>query len=265
MRIFGYALFCAASVVGDCANPKQRPSWRLMSEQQKSGYMNAIKQLKARPEGDANDWKSWNYDQFVKCHWEHVPEAHGVPAFLPWHRMFTLAYEQAIQSIDPSIMLPYWDWSLDSQNPSQADLFHANYFGGTGQGVDGCVQDGVAAGWQTVYPGSSNRPGNACLKRCFNFTVLYSPEAIAANLNTATSFDSVRKAIEGGSHGLVHQQIGGSCGDMASMYSTNDPLFFMHHVMIDKVWWRWQNGCTSYQHMYDGPNSAPDEIMKPFK
>ena len=35
-------------------------------------------------------------------------EAHGLDAFLPWHRAYLLDLERELQVIDPSVALPYW-------------------------------------------------------------------------------------------------------------------------------------------------------------
>lgn len=41
-----------------------------------------------------------------------------------------------------------------------------------------------------------------------------------------------------GLHAAGHFAIGGDAGDFYS--SPNDPVFFMHHTMLDYVWWIWQ-------------------------
>lgn len=41
-----------------------------------------------------------------------------------------------------------------------------------------------------------------------------------------------------GMHGAGHFAIGGDAGDLYS--SPNDPVFFLHHAMLDYVWWIWQ-------------------------
>jgi len=40
--------------------------------------------------------------------------------------------------------------------------------------------------------------------------------------------------FEGAPHASVHNYIG---GHMGSMVSTNDPLFYLHHSNIDRLWW----------------------------
>src|SRR4051794_30864747 len=41
-----------------------------------------------------------------------------------------------------------------------------------------------------------------------------------------------------GMHAAGHFAIGGDAGDVFS--SPTDPAFFLHHAMIDRVWWLWQ-------------------------
>lgn len=44
--------------------------------------------------------------------------------------------------------------------------------------------------------------------------------------------------------------------------SCNDPLFFMHHAYLDKLWWEWQ--MADYPHRLSdmgGNNTAPDSIL----
>src|SRR5262249_7369949 len=36
---------------------------------------------------------------------------HSNPRFLPWHRIYLLKFEQALQSIHPDVTIPYWDWT----------------------------------------------------------------------------------------------------------------------------------------------------------
>ena len=60
------------------------------------------------------------YDQFVAIHLgvtgltdaQTVDGAHGGPAFLPWHREYLKRMEQALQSVDPRVSIPYWNWGL---------------------------------------------------------------------------------------------------------------------------------------------------------
>ncbi|KAI8912409.1 hypothetical protein EDD86DRAFT_181878, partial [Gorgonomyces haynaldii] len=246
-----------------CTNPEIRPSWRSLTDKQKHTFLDTVNKLKQRPlSTNQVDMATWSYDNFVHVHWDNVAIAHGVPAFLAWHRYFISGFEKALKSIEPSVSLPFWDWTLDSQNPAQADIFLPQYLGGNGKLPNMCVTDGIAANWTINYPTAPTRPGPACLKRCFSFTGLYSPEAVAATLVGSADYNNLRNNIESGGHGAVHLQVGGNnnCGDMGTMYSTNDPLFFLHHAMVDRIWWRWQQTCPSFATLY----SEPTAVLQPW-
>ena len=43
---------------------------------------------------------------------------HWGPAFLPWHRDFLRKLELALQDVDATISLPYWDWTRTGSAPS---------------------------------------------------------------------------------------------------------------------------------------------------
>ncbi|KAJ3075858.1 hypothetical protein HK102_005520, partial [Quaeritorhiza haematococci] len=122
-----------------------RKEWRELTETERLAFLNAVNVLKAKP-SLLGTTKS-RYDDFAMIHWENVAEAQGVPAFLPWHRWFLRLFEKELQVIDQKVVVPYWDWSIDSQAPERSPLFSPNYFGGNGQGPDNCVQDGKFWNW----------------------------------------------------------------------------------------------------------------------
>jgi tyrosinase len=41
---------------------------------------------------------------------------HGWEQFLTWHRMYLYYFEQQMQDVDPTVTLPYWDWTLYKDN-----------------------------------------------------------------------------------------------------------------------------------------------------
>lgn len=44
-----------------------------------------------------------------------------------------------------------------------------------------------------------------------------------------------------GIHDGGHYGVGGPYGQMCDVYaSPTDPIFFMHHTNLDRVWWSWQ-------------------------
>ncbi len=55
------------------------------------------------------------YDQRSFRFWADIHSnncQHGWEQFLSWHRLYLYNFEQQLQDIDPTITLPYWDWTL---------------------------------------------------------------------------------------------------------------------------------------------------------
>jgi len=52
-------------------------------------------------------------------------------------------------------------------------------------------------------------------------------------------------------HGAGHFSVGGSAGDIYS--SSSEPLFFLHHSQIDRLWTKWQSQNPSRLTEITGP------------
>src|SRR5882724_4124846 len=102
---------------------------------ERAAFVTAVKTLKA----------NGAYDLFVDQHraaFLATPNdpAHRGPGFLPWHREFLRRFEDALRSIDRSVTLPYWDWTVD--NSPASSLWDATFLGGNGTGADERVTTG---------------------------------------------------------------------------------------------------------------------------
>ena len=51
-----------------------------------------------------------------------------------------------------------------------------------------------------------------------------------------TDYASYTAALEGGPHNTAHRWVGGV---MATGWSPLDPLFWLHHAQVDRLWWEW--------------------------
>merc|ERR1712065_93914 len=59
--------------------------------------------------------------------------------------------------------------------------------------------------------------------------------------------------LEGFIHGVAHVMIG---GDMGRMESPNDPIFYMHHANVDRLWHVWQKLENTNEDTYLGWDPA---------
>ena len=221
--------------------------------------------------------------------------AHRGPAFLPWHRYFCRELELTLQSKNPLVTLPYWDWSADAANPATAALWNTNpaqriYIGGDGTGPGGVVDTGPFAGWTALVEDAGGmlvpRPGGI-LRDLGSGTATGDPDfPTAAQVTDAiqnmavydtspwrtTSAGSFRNRLEGwlanagesGSqlHNRVHIWVG---GDMGPGTSPNDPVFFLHHCNVDRLWalWQYAHPASAYLPASGGPPGHNlDDVMQ---
>ncbi|MFD7688828.1 bagremycin/ferroverdin biosynthesis o-aminophenol oxidase BagH/FevF [Streptomyces sp. NPDC059781] len=202
---------------------------------------------------------------------------HMSPGLFPWHRQYLLVLERALQRVDPTVTIPYWDWTKDQSQDSP--LWADDFMGGNGRPGDGKVMTGPFArcnGWKlnvSVVPVGDEHPafnGNYTaddrdyLVRDFGTTNPYLPTAKELEDTLAiptydtppynytsgygTETQSLRNHLEGYAkfpheanlgklHGAGHTWVG---GHMLYIGSPNDPIFFMHHCFLDKAWSIWQ-------------------------
>jgi tyrosinase len=218
-----------------------RKNQATLTPQEKSHFVAAVLALKA----------NGTYDQYVQDHRNAMLDAHRGPAFFPWHREFLRRFELALQAIDASVTLPYWDWSVD--NSPTSSIWDIDLMGGNGRPADGQVTTGPFAFSTGNWPLNVDDDGFGFLRRQFGLSAPALPTP--ADVNTAlaaTPYDvapfnrfsasGFRNRAEGWIagpqlHNLVHVWVGGS---MLPMTSPNDPVFFLHHCFVDKLWADWQ-------------------------
>jgi tyrosinase len=188
--------------------------------------------------------------------------AHQGPVFLPWHRLYLRRLEQAIQAIsrNPNAALPYWDWSADGALASAAQPSAAIWsLLGPSRGE---VTSGPLAQFRVRLTEADGRlivgpPRPIWRDATRGIQRLPSPTdqswTLADGLYDGAPWDpradSFRNKVEGWQdpredlrrrephmHNRVHVWVG---GDMAPGSSPNDPVFFLNHCNVDRVWEAW--------------------------
>ena len=124
--------------------------------------------------------------------------------FLCWHRRFLSQFEQRLQAVDATLSVPYWDWIANPVLPTFL------------------TDPALLSGWSVT--------------RSWDPSQL----PVQADVDAATSrhtFSTFQRKLELGAHGDVHVAVGGTM-DTAS--SPADPVFWLHHANIDRLWAQWQ-------------------------
>lgn len=221
-----------------------------LTSAEKSELTSAIKAIKA----------SGKYDQHVLRHaLAPMTAIHRSPAFLPWHRYFLVDYEKDLQqaSGNPDLALPYWNWAEDAArpDPTSAPVWANDLMGGNGDPADNwIVKTGPFRQGEWTIVNSSGSPAGPLIRRFGVAAPTLPTQADVDNALATTPFDtspwnassipSFRNRLEGwygaagpGLHNRGHVWVGGS---MLPMTSPNDPVFFLHHCFVDKLWADWQ-------------------------
>eukprot|EP01064_Diplonema_japonicum_P022801 TRINITY_DN32_c0_g1_i4.p1 TRINITY_DN32_c0_g1~~TRINITY_DN32_c0_g1_i4.p1 ORF type:complete len:572 (+),score=169.57 TRINITY_DN32_c0_g1_i4:89-1717(+) len=223
--------------------PRVRKGWSMLSCTEREHFIEAVRTLHSENTTD--------YHDLSQLHRNNGRYAHGTSAFLPWHRWFLVGYENALRSLPgfECMTVPYWDWERDDAEERLSTPFRAKTFG-TPTGISGwrdCVTEGVAAGWT-----ASDRE---CLGRSWGGSSGFAGAMeMSAIITSNAEFRDFRPALEGNPHAAPHIFIG---GEMGSYLSPDDPLFFVHHANVDRIWALWQD-----YHGYDKvPKAAINDTV----
>lgn len=230
----------------------------LTSTQARNDYIRGVLLLKR--EMPPNSQFS-TYDLFVRWHFSGA--MHWRSAFLPWHRHFLIEFEKALKRVlgNADFAIPYWPWHFDGdKSPAQqlnSPIWSADCMGGSGAGPNRIVRTGPFA-YNAANPASfrvrlraySGQPlqlVNSGLWRTF-------PDPMGSLAGSARVRQSIAKprydvapwrgAPDAGlrghhepDHGRVHLWVG---GDMGLLTSPSDPVFYLHHCNIDRIWEAWK-------------------------
>jgi tyrosinase len=271
-----------------CSSPSVRKEWRSFTDQQKTEWLSAVKCLNKLP----HDPKLFSllpppgqpflntsaslYDDLSYVHIDLYPIIHFVGIFLPWHRWFLNLFEQKMRGkCGYTGPMGYWDWSLDAADPEHSSMFDPNPQSGLGSlGTaenNYYLKDGALADFIVAYP----KPH--ILQRDFSVTpfaekparlqptpwLVTKPNTDARDVLKPENVDALINGYKGdflgfytkldeieGFHTTVHLMVGGDMQDAA--HSSNDPMFYLHHGQLDRLWALWQKADPANARAFGG-------------
>ncbi len=152
---------------------------------------------------------------------------HGTWRFFPWHREYLVRFEEVIRHVsgDPNFSLPYWDWS---KNPGFPAVMKNPSF---------------APAYENPSLASSDTSRTVDFSaRILSITAPAIVDKILGNADFPTFMGSPNSSgqPEVGPHNGVHGVMGGFGSPMGNFMSPLDPIFWLHHCNVDRLWASWQ-------------------------
>jgi tyrosinase len=174
--------------------------------------------------------------QLAEACWDTCP--HTSPEFLPWHRIYVFYFERIVRAAsgDSNFALPYWDYSNGAANTSiPIELREAVAGSPLGNALFDLARD---PGMNGLFgQADSLQPGDVALDALKEPVFDATPDA-----------NGFSEAVRGTPHNLVHGAVGGAneldfgihAGDMSATTTAGyDPIFWLHHSNIDRLWESW--------------------------
>lgn len=206
-----------------------------------------VETMKNTPE---NDPRSWAFQAAIHGSNQPPPSQlaqrtwnmcqHASFFFLSWHRMYIYFFERILRAAsgDPNLALPYWNYSEPAQRslplpfrePASASnpLFVTERNAGINEGFELPPSDVALAPMFRVRNFLPIDGG----RLSFGGAKIPAPEHFAPFAFTG--------ALENQPHNAVHVSVGGSDGWMSDPNTAaQDPVFWLHHANIDRLWERW--------------------------
>jgi tyrosinase len=140
--------------------------------------------------------------------------------FCPWHRMYVYYFERICRKVlnDNAFTLPYWNYS----SPTASNRAIPPAFRVPGSSLFRTARNaGINAG-NPIGTAAQLSPNPALSRTAY---------VGAAGFN---------QTLDGGLHGQVHVRVGNNTQGMGTVpWAANDPVFWMHHCNIDRLWASW--------------------------
>lgn len=204
-----------------------------------------MKKLMQSDPGDPRNWASQafihgNCKTFTFCQ-------HGNWYFAPWHRSFVYYFEQLIQffSGDSNFALPYWDWSRTISVP-------ASFYGNV---LDDTISLAALPTSDPHYCANAPTAGRGVAAETrltqADLDTYVGPKRIndiQSNPDYATyggASGGATGTLEATPHNFIHRWVGGrgsggqKVSNMVQTFSPMDPIFWLHHCNIDRLYSNW--------------------------
>jgi tyrosinase len=225
-----------------------------------------IDQMYGQPAANTSQaaWKNAALQCWATCQ-------HSSPYFTTWHRWYLYYFERICRKMSnqPDFVLPYWNYASDSGSslqlpspftdvPAQGAPQNVLFFDDRGLGF----ADGQATGPQNV---AMNEGGFMPFSLTQYGPALSTKEMFPSDDRDHISVDPTDPVylalgfsgrLECVPHDNVHVSVGGWMQNVPS--AAGDPIFFMHHCQIDRLYASWE-AQPGVSYNFGNSPSQPDE------
>jgi tyrosinase len=156
---------------------------------------------------------------------------HGTPLFAVWHRPYLYLFEKALQDQVKGVTLPYWDWtSARAQKEGLPKIYtDAKYTDASGVTKPNPLSGSAIKFAGTRFEHTVRDPGEP--------SDLVPLARMVTSAQRLRNYERYSTALEN-PHNAVHGWVGGTMGQVP--YAAYDPIFWAHHVNIDRLFALWQ-------------------------
>jgi len=216
-----------------------------------SDYAKGVAAMMARP---ATDPTSWSFQAAI--HGTYTTPAnplwnqceHASWYFPPWHRMYLWYFEQIVRAAIVSAggsadwALPYWNYGAGGQDATLPLGFRQASVNGAANPLYTVKRaTGVNAGTLAIPP-AVGVPSQALA--CPSFTGI---TQFGGGDDGPAQFASSTGVLENTPHNQVHVLVGGPGGLMYDPdTAAQDPIFWLHHANIDRIWDQWNRAVPTH-------------------
>ncbi|KAH9904268.1 Di-copper centre-containing protein [Xylariomycetidae sp. FL2044] len=251
----------AAAGTCDRNNPAYRYEWANYPDSDRQAFVAAIRCLMDAPSANTFPGSTNRYEDLVSVHQQMTGSIHMLAQFLPWHRYYVSVFESLLRdecAFDRP--MPWWDETINSGNFAASDIFSDAYFGPlpakTADGQGTCIETGAFGGVMLhIGPGSGFT--EHCLSRAVDESLTATVSAsFVSDCNSRTAYNDFRGCLELGPHAYGHNGVGAVMAEVSA--SPGDPIFFMHHLFVDRTFRIWQNADPARTTTIDGCQDGND-------
>ncbi len=192
-----------------------------------------IKAMRAKPPNDPLNWKNFaerhgRLDSRVTTDCQH-----GSWFFLPWHRAYVHRFEQAIAELSghKAFALPFWAWERDFAMPKLFDAGGVPEFDNpTRAGKPNAGRKNPKAFPQAIVKTKFSKRALELLLNSPDFATF------AGGDPDDKIVGAFAGALENNQHRYIHEWVDGDMGEAGCPF---DPIFWLHHSNVDRLWDAW--------------------------